>query len=222
VDQEAEEEDRARPRLFELSFGGYRNMGATDAYSSPEPYRLRGMVNGVPMEVAITGKIDRIDRTEDGRFVVLDYKTGRLYVRGEDILTGLSLQLPIYLLAAEEMLRERVGISAEPVAGGYYHLRSIREVGKTAFFGDAGAQGEVFGKKKGSTLLPGKRSSLSFREALDQSKGFVLQYVRGIQEGRFHPTTLDREKACTYCEYDGICRMDPERARRVTEGIQER
>lgn len=214
VEQEALEEDRARPRWFELSFGGYRNMGATDAHSSPEPYRIQGTVDGIPMEVAVTGKIDRMDVAEDGRLVVLDYKTGRLHVRGEDILTGLSLQLPIYLLAAEEILRDRIG-PAEAVAGGYYHLRSIREVGKTAFFGDVEAQGEVFGKKKGSTLLPGKRSPLSFREALDQSKGFVLHYVRNIREGRFHPSTLDGERACTYCEYEGICRMDPGRARRV-------
>ena len=48
------------------------------------------------MRCGFSGKIDRIDRTADGHFVVFDYKTGRMPSIA-DIDTGLNLQLPTLL-----------------------------------------------------------------------------------------------------------------------------
>jgi len=50
-------------------------------------------------EVMLTGRIDRMDRSEDGRVVVTDYKTGKPRAQ-ED--ADESLQLSIYALAVRE------------------------------------------------------------------------------------------------------------------------
>jgi DNA helicase II / ATP-dependent DNA helicase PcrA len=57
-------------------------------------------------EIAVVGRIDRIDRAADGSVVVLDYKTGKARTQ-ED--ADESLQLSIYALAAQEKWGYRVG-----------------------------------------------------------------------------------------------------------------
>ncbi len=57
--------------------------------------------------VRLRGTIDRIDRSDDGnRARILDYKTGRVprHVRDDSLAGGETLQLPLYILAAENLL----------------------------------------------------------------------------------------------------------------------
>ncbi len=57
--------------------------------------------------VKLRGTIDRIDRSDDGkRARILDYKTGRVprNVRDDSLAGGETLQLPLYILAAENLL----------------------------------------------------------------------------------------------------------------------
>ncbi len=56
--------------------------------------------------VKIRGRIDRIDLSEDEKeFMVLDYKTGNRQELGKKIREFKNFQLPIYLKAAEELLK---------------------------------------------------------------------------------------------------------------------
>lgn len=66
---------------------------------------FRGIAVAPP--VRLRGKIDRIDRSDDGTHArVLDYKTGRVTdnVRDDSLAGGEALQLPLYILAAENLL----------------------------------------------------------------------------------------------------------------------
>jgi RecB family exonuclease len=66
---------------------------------------FRGIAVAPP--VRLRGTIDRIDRSDDGkRARVLDYKTGRVprNVRDDSLSGGETLQLPLYILAAENLL----------------------------------------------------------------------------------------------------------------------
>ena len=66
---------------------------------------FHGIVVAPP--VRLRGTIDRIDRSDDGmRARVLDYKTGRVSrnVRDDSLAGGETLQLPLYILAAENLL----------------------------------------------------------------------------------------------------------------------
>jgi RecB family exonuclease len=52
--------------------------------------------------VHVRGAADRVDRTADGRFLVIDYKTGKAYKSNDSdpVVAGRRLQLPVYAHAA--------------------------------------------------------------------------------------------------------------------------
>ncbi|UCF04532.1 MAG: exodeoxyribonuclease V subunit gamma [bacterium] len=93
--EEMGEEDGFTPRYFERPFGG----------TSGEE---RVVVDTGSSEVSFHGRIDRIDTGPGDAFRVIDYKTGRLEGREDELAGGLFLQLPIYLLAAARMLERPI------------------------------------------------------------------------------------------------------------------
>jgi RecB family exonuclease len=76
-------------------------------------YDFKMTVDGVP----VTGKVDRIDRLEDGRLSILDYKTGRQLA--VDRIEN-DAQLTMYQMACESQLGGEVGRLT------FYHLPSLR------------------------------------------------------------------------------------------------
>ena len=73
--------------------------------------------------VRLRGKIDRIDLSDDGRRArVLDYKTGRQPrgVRDDSLAGGEALQLPLYILAAQQLLPK---VTVESASYLYFTLR---------------------------------------------------------------------------------------------------
>ncbi len=68
-----------------------------------EPVRLEQWFEFELGTVKIRGRIDRIDRHPDGRFEVIDYKTGR--VESRKSYATENLQLPIYAIAMQEHLK---------------------------------------------------------------------------------------------------------------------
>jgi RecB family exonuclease len=90
-DAELREREQATTLATELRFG------LRDAAHPAVPIPLSdGRV------VHVRGAADRVDRTADGRFLVIDYKTGRPYksLSDDPVAAGLRLQLPVYAHAA--------------------------------------------------------------------------------------------------------------------------
>ncbi|MDE2813502.1 MAG: exodeoxyribonuclease V subunit gamma, partial [Gemmatimonadota bacterium] len=182
----------AMPTHFELSFGSYPGMGERDQQSTTALYAIGDPETG--NEVRISGKIDRIDRTADGRFVVFDYKTGRMPPVA-DIDTGLNLQLPLYLLATESLfgdieLREGAGAA-------YLMLRDLEDCGRSGLFADATHRNEAYV----ASGRYGIYDHEAYRQRLDAVRGFVLSYTRAMRRGVFHVTTHDPDKICPHCPY---------------------
>ena len=68
----------------------------------------------------VRGSIDRVDRLEDGTLEIVDFKTGKYRPHQE---LRADLQLPIYALAAAELL----GAQPEQIRASLYYLGSDRE-----------------------------------------------------------------------------------------------
>jgi hypothetical protein len=68
--------------------------------------------------VPVLGFIDRIDKTDDGKLVVLDYKTGKKFEKDR---VNTDAQLTMYQMACEELL----GMEVSQVS--FYHLNSLTE-----------------------------------------------------------------------------------------------
>ena len=197
----------AVPTHFELSFGSYPGMGERDRQSTTTPYAIDDPETGD--EVRIAGKIDRIDRTADGSFVVFDYKTGRM-PSVVDIDTGLNLQLPLYLLAAESLF-EGIGLR-EGAGAAYLMLRDLEDCGRSGLFADAAHRNTAYV----ASGRYGMYDHEAYRQRLDAVRGFVLSYTRAMRRGIFHVTTHDPAKICPHCPYQQSCRLDPQRMRALS------
>ena len=155
------------PRYFEVSVG--RRQGMTDSIlSRPEPISIGG--------VRLNAKVDRID-VNNSVFNVIDYKTGSLTPRIKDILEGRTLQLPIYLEIASQLL----GDEYESAAGLYHRVR-LNDCKINLGIGKESHRGETYIlRRKTQQMLPDE----NFDDVIDRVSGYLAQYVNGIGDGYF-------------------------------------
>jgi CRISPR/Cas system-associated exonuclease Cas4 (RecB family) len=166
--------ERVEPLLFEVVFGIEEEKG-------------KGMEE--PVEVALTpassfrlrGRIDRIDRVGDGRYRVVDYKTGR-YSRYDKLRCfgkGRTLQHVLYALAAEEILKNE-GVDERPrvVESGYY-FPTRRGEGKEVIVGEFDRE---------------------------EIKGLLGELLDILVNGHFIGSTDKMD--CTYCDFRPLCGND--------------
>lgn len=168
------------PSYFEVSFGQEREPKDPEL-SYSEPISIG--------DVRMKGKIDRID-VGNTTFNVVDYKTGGSTIRMPEILSGRSLQLPIYLQIAEKLLEGDNKTGLEPAAGLYHKVRldeckvelgigkmSLNEV---TFEGYNGKKWGRVSSRNGQLL-----EDEYFAQMLERVSGYVQQYVDSISKGNF-------------------------------------
>jgi ATP-dependent helicase/DNAse subunit B len=190
LEKESEEEvSPLVPSCFEFSFG--MEIGTSDDPASVgEAVDLTGTGGSEPLR--IKGRIDRIDISPDGFFLIYDYKSGT-HPKSKDIEAGKALQLPLYLLAFESVSGNR------GVAAGYYKIRKNVETRM------------LLCDETGKDLIVSRpRISPDFTGSLGRSREFALEYIVRIRKGEF---SLPHEERCpnTYCEFRRICRFNPYR-----------
>jgi ATP-dependent helicase/nuclease subunit B len=183
---------KTHPVLFEQ---GFENQVVTEQ-SGDEPGR----------SFKIRGKIDRIDIDSDNTFyTVTDYKTSKGASKKE-IENGLSLQLPLYLRIAEDILRLYIGSELEGV-GAFYHKLTGKEAGKepALLIRDYAAKTYVEiskSKKKGIAESPEELQSI-----IETTIRYANDYIDGMTRGEFPLVREDGTSACTYCDYKRACRI---------------
>ncbi|MFA6332258.1 MAG: PD-(D/E)XK nuclease family protein [Methanoregula sp.] len=188
---ETEEEDSPLvPTRFEFSFGMGTNE-SDDPASSPEPVEL--VSPDGDRKVFIRGRIDRVDLSPDGDFVIYDYKSGAQHHKAKDIEAGTALQLPLYLLAFEKITGNH------GIGGGYYTIR--REVDRSIVLADFAVKDLMVAKP---------RISPDFTGMIRHSRDCTFAYIEGIRNGRF-PLPCKEKCQNEYCEFKRICRFDPYR-----------
>lgn len=208
------------PSYFEVSFGQKREP-RDSKLSCPTSIRIG--------DVGMTGKIDRID-IGNSAFNVIDYKTGSSTVRMPEILSGRSLQLPIYLQIAKKLLDDN-GITDLEAASGLYHKIRLDKCTVELGIGTEFLNGEAFKNYNGTDWksVSSRSGQLLedeyFAEMLERVSGYAQQYVDSISNGDFPlitrvETFVDSEAEgdapitprnktapCSYCDYKRICRV---------------
>ena len=209
------------PEFFEETFGA----SATKA--------LIYDVGGVKME--LTGKIDRIDFSEDGKFfLIIDYKTGSAYLNLTEIFTGVNIQLLTYLMVANNL--PEIGKRA-PAGMMYYFLKfpartvdSAKDAAKAVndalkMAGWTLDEPEVITKIDGSDNLDfikvqlksdgqihgSSRRYVKSREQFEILMRFAEEILKKtgakILQGNIEAAPFKSQKtdACKYCAYAEIC-----------------
>ncbi len=224
-----------RPVAFELPFGS-DEPGSLPAFRIP-------LSEGKTLE--LYGRIDRVDAAQanDGRrafFRVVDYKTGEISLKAEDIQAGLRLQLLIYLqvtLANHDFFTP----GREALAAGAFYAPVKDEIVSLA--GPPPAARPEGLKMGGLTVLDQESVLLQDRQINGQSKVIPV----ALAGERFYENSpgLDRETweelnqrltelvresaeamlsglvavaplrdqgsdACAYCDYHSVCGLERE------------
>lgn len=159
--------------------------------------------------VRMKGKIDRID-VDSGTFTVVDYKTGGSTIRMPEILSGRSLQLPIYLQIARKLLETHRGTRFDPAAGLYHKVR-LNECKVELGIGEQSLNQIAFKHYNGKEW---KKFSSSgqllddevFDDRLLRVSGYVQQYVESISKGNF--PLITRVKTFSPPEEGGVVETD--------------
>ncbi len=128
--------------------------------------------------------------SETGVFTIIDYKSGNTIARRKEIDLGMSLQLPLYLYAAEYILREHLHRNVTGTAGIYYTLKS--PVKEHLGIGSAEHRGATFHSSPGNAQLTPDDEEL--QSVIRRAVAFVNEYVDNIAAGNFplNPECLKR------------------------------
>ena len=197
LDNELSRDGTARPHLFEAPFG----EGLPD--SDAGPFTVERPDGST---VAIRGYIDRVDVSRDGEqptLTLYDYKTGRAPYMTKTT-GGTKFQLPIYLLAAADVvdgdLFDQGSISAT-----YYQVRPPN---------DLKVPRGVESKFDSETELR--------RFLEDIVPEWLGKIDAAIANGRFHTTLLSARGAnCRYCDYRRACDVRHHRKREFVDKVHE-
>lgn len=210
--------DRYLPSAFEFSFGDTARGPDEDPGSVSEPVDLQAILadlrssedqeremaqlpEDIP-SVLLSGRIDRIDITADGRFGVVDYKTGSKIPSATAIARREVLQLPLYIHAYQKITAMR------GVFGSYYHI--ARTISHAIHLYDPAYRSML---PKGTT----PRSEPDWEGIMHHAVEDACRYVRQIQEGVFPIQATDSCNPEWYCPYTTICRFQPDRGSHLNE-----
>ncbi len=219
------------PVAWELPFG------------SKDPDSLPAFKISLPdgRTLELSGRIDRVDMAYDpdsgkSYFRIIDYKSGQLSLRPEDIMAGLRLQLLVYLEVV--LMNADVFTSGQPEAAGIYYSQvgdglenserddmadpvGLRLSGLTVRDEEAIrlADREISGNsalvpigmgKKGIYAKPAGLTPQQLTELEQQLIEVLQQTASEIMEGLISVSPLrdDDFDACAYCDYASVCGFD--------------
>ncbi|MFN2511122.1 MAG: PD-(D/E)XK nuclease family protein [Pyrinomonadaceae bacterium] len=191
------------PAYFEVGFGGIKSP-ARDPHSKDEPLELVRSTFVGEERMKISGQIDRVDLARDNTLIAYDYKlsTGS---STDDMRSGRSLQLPIYLEALEKLI-----LPAHPIAGGGYYV--IRGGNERRNKGLHRAQALEYSK-----LNPKVNSVLSDDDWLrirEEVIAKIWDFLDHMRAGLFSVNPSEKDKTCRFCDFAAVCRYDRYRIER--------
>ena len=161
--------DNRIPYDFEIEFGG------------KTPFYVQVNNTKIPM----FGRIDRIDKFLDDDYMAIDYKSSTYGLMDVDnMMSGLSLQLPVYILSQEDK---------HMVAGAYSIIingETKVSIGLDPFVGLRGK---------------GKLSQEGWDALMDITKENIYNIISNIGQGNFQVRPLE---CSSYCIYKDICRYE--------------
>lgn len=192
---EAEQKgNQLTPAYFELSF----EISTENTVISESGFQLP--------PINLRGKIDRVDiNIGEKLFTVVDYKTGGKKPSADDLVSGKSLQLPVYLYAAAEILKKNYTDEFFPLFPKIYSLRyEEKDFGLT----DVKAErmriddSSNYGDKTDAVID-------ATQKMVENALLKAHEHVHAISSG-FFPLTSDPkrlEKVCKYCQFQPVCRV---------------
>ncbi len=210
-----------KPKFCELKIGKNELVKSVEVKSE----------NGV--SVSLEGTVDRVDTTDDGKVRVVDYKTGVKEFKLSAVLDGMNMQMLLYLYSLVENAKD---ILSATIPAGVLYFPARRVVSENAFDGfikmnglvdsdiDTVLQMESEGKGK---IVPAKLKSngagFYSTEHVASTDDFklIFKYLESVLakigakitngDIEIKPINFSQHKACDYCDYRSVCRINDQR-----------
>ena len=210
----------ARSIVKQMQAGSYLPYETELAFGPDCPFPPLRLKTDDGRTVTLYGRIDRVDKSPDGFYRVVDYKMGDRKFEPAKIAAGLSLQLPLYLAAVEGLDGQMGGMYYMPLS-----LPAAREGeekrhvlrGVTAGSDEAvaalerhldgpsqivqGLRRNKDGRLSGNVCRQEDMAVLT-REAVAVAERTVDHMRRGEAE------VIPYKGACKWCPYQAVCRFD--------------
>lgn len=192
---------------------------------------FKGVLLNREYGIELVGKIDRIDVT-DKYYRIIDYKTGKIDSRPEDIYYGKKLQLALYLSVISEIKQEPAGVLYFPIKNEYaeskakandvYRMKgfmlsdceAVLSMDKTLSKENPRSKfvyPEVKTSLKGDEIEFKSNSCLLNKDEIKSMSSYALAVAeKGIDEiisGYVKPSPYKSlgQLPCEYCEYRKVC-----------------
>jgi ATP-dependent helicase/nuclease subunit B len=188
LEEEREEESGYKPEYFEVSFGRLKDDGSDKILSSKNPIQID--------KINLRGKIDRIEISEeDSAFNIVDYKLGGAKPSFKELKDGISLQLPVYLYAAKELLNIKFNKNYSPNEMIIYSLKYSLD---------------SFGKDIVSLNRRKDEEIKTIEQLIENTIKHIKNYIEQISEGKFglSPHGNREQLVCRYCQFKSVCRVE--------------
>lgn len=191
------------PAYFELSFGRMKPV-ARDPDSKDQPLELTRSTFVGEERMKISGQIDRVDQARDKTLVAYDYKLSTASTM-DDIKTGRSLQIPIYLEALEKLI-----LPDHPLAGGgYYVIRGGNDRRNKGLHRLDAIRYTGINSRAGSVIT--EDEWLQIRSDTIRK---VWEFLDQMRAGAFVVNPAEKEKTCRFCDFTAVCRYNRYRIER--------
>lgn len=141
-------------------------------------------VGGEIEELRLRGVIDRID-VAGTQALVADYKSGSTTIKRNEALTGVNVQMPVYLQAARHLLKQ-LDPGLQLAGGLFLHLR-----------GATGSSGSLQTNEKDDALVAAAMTRVAANIAAARRGDFRVEPRLPAANGR----------CVRYCEFAQLCRV---------------
>ena len=198
------------PAYFEVAFGGLKSS-ARDPHSKEEPLELVRSTFVGEETMKVSGQIDRVDVASDNTLIAYDYKLSTGSSK-DDIKSGRSLQLPIYLEALERLL-----LPDQPIAGGgYYVIRGGNERRNKGLHRASALRYSGINARVNSVV-----SDEEWQQIRQEVIAKIWDFLDQMRSGQFVVNPSEKDKTCRFCDFAAVCRYDRYRIDRKNRSASE-
>jgi ATP-dependent helicase/DNAse subunit B len=185
------------PAYFEVAFGGMKSS-VRDPDSTDEALELTRSTFVGEETIKVSGQIDRVDVANDNTLIAYDYKLSTGSSK-DDIKSGRSLQLPIYLEALERLLLPNQRIAG----GGYYVIRGGNERRNKGLH-----RASALAYSKIRANVNGVLSDDEWQQIRRDVITKIWDFLDLIRAGQFGVNPSEKDKTCRFCDFAAVCRYD--------------
>lgn len=147
-------------------------------------------------QLRLEGRIDRVDRLSDGRYMIIDYKTSRNAITAWWGDRMDQPQLPLYLSLYENAEREVSAISFANVNPVKFHYTGV---------GDLNVEDEDI---RWRPAVQSASAAKDWPQLKAQWASSLQRLAQAFVNGDSLVDPKDLNKSCQYCDYSSLCRIE--------------